>query len=75
MKMHFYIDSNDEAERCRKSFQAHAPTVVTGLDTMTGRIKPYSGVVLAVDPIESHGVHWRITMDVPERSQPAQRAA
>jgi hypothetical protein len=75
MKMHFYIDSDHDAERCRQSLQGHTPTVVTGLDTMTGRIHSYSGVVLAVDSMESHGEHWRITIDVPERSQPGQRAA
>jgi len=71
MKLHFYIDSDDEAERCRKSFQGHTPIVVSGLDTMTGRIKSYSGVVLAVEgAAQSLGEHWRIIMDTgdaPER--------
>ena len=72
MKLHFYIDSDDEAERCRQSFEGQRPIVVSGLDTMTGRIKPYSGVVLAVQAMsaQSVGEHWRITMntgDAPER--------
>jgi|KBSSwiStaDraftv2_1062776.scaffolds.fasta_scaffold1770799_1 hypothetical protein len=71
MKLHFYIDSDDEAERCRKSFQGHTPVVVSGLDTLTGRINSYSGVVLAVDEsVQSLGEHWRITMetgDAPAR--------
>ena len=72
MKLHFYIDSDDEAERCRQSFEGQRPIVVSGLDTMTGRIKPYSGVVLAVQAMsaQSLGEHWRITMstaDAPER--------
>jgi hypothetical protein len=74
MRKRFYIDSDDEAERCRQSFQGSAPIVVGGADIMTGRIYSYTGVVLAVEPMASHGLHWRITMDIvdaPEPNQPA----
>ena len=65
MKLHFYIDSDDDAERCKQSFEGQSPVVVNGLDTMTGRINSYSGVVLAVEAMSaaSLGQHWRITMD------------
>jgi hypothetical protein len=62
----------DEAERCRKAFQGHTPIVVSGLDTMTGRINSYSGVVLSVEEsVQSLGEHWRITMDTGDA--PARR--
>jgi hypothetical protein len=70
MNMHFLIDSDEDAERCRKSLQTRTTTVVTGFDPMTGRIRSYSGVVLTVEPIESLGEHWRITIetgDAPAR--------
>jgi hypothetical protein len=71
MKLHFYIDSDDDAERCRQSFEGHTPVVVSGLDTMTGRINSYSGVVLSVEAMSaaSLGEHWRITMDTGEASE------
>jgi len=73
MKMHFYIDDDIEAERCKQSIQGHTPTTVSGFDTMTGRINRYSGLVLAVDPVGSFGNHWRITIDagyIPDKSPP-----
>jgi hypothetical protein len=73
--MHFLIDSDDEAERCRQSFEGHRPiTAMTGFDPLTGRINSYSGVVLEVQPIQSLGDHWRITIDTgnaSERREPA----
>src|SRR5262245_61767641 len=72
MQMHFLIDCNGDAERCRQSFLRHTPTVVNGFDPLTGRVKTYSGVVLAVEPIASLGEHWRITIDTgnaPARTQ------
>jgi hypothetical protein len=70
MKMHFLTDSDDDAERCRQSFEAHTPTVVSGCDALTQRINSYSGVVLSVEPVVSLGDHWRITIDTGD----AQRA-
>jgi len=73
MKRHFCLDSDDEAERCQQSFQGHTPIVVSGFDIMTGRIYSYSGVVLEVEPMESLGMHWRITIDTIDttaRKQP-----
>ena len=75
MKLHFYIDSDDEAVRCKQSFEGQRPVVVSGLDTMTGRINSYSGIVLAVEAMSaaSIGQHWRIIMDTgnePERARP-----
>jgi hypothetical protein len=75
MQMHFLIDSDDDAERCRQSLQGHKPTVVEGFDPLTGRVNRYSGVVLDVEPIESLGEHWRInidTGDAPDRPDIAQ---
>jgi hypothetical protein len=45
--------------------------VVSGLDTMTGRINSYSGVVLSVEAMSaaSLGVHWRITMDTGDAAE------
>jgi hypothetical protein len=63
MKMHFYVDSDDIAARCRQSFEARKPTVVSGCDALTRRVNSYSGVVLAVEPAVSLGDHWRITID------------
>jgi hypothetical protein len=75
VKLHFYIDSDDEAVRCKQSFEGQRPVVVSGLDTMTGRINSYSGIVLAVEAMSaaSIGQHWRIIMDTGnelERARP-----
>jgi len=64
MQMHFLIDSDNDAERCRQSLDGHKSTVVEGFDPLTGRINSYSGVVLGVEPIQSLGEHWRITIDI-----------
>jgi hypothetical protein len=61
--------------RCKQSFEGQRPVVVSGLDTMTGRINSYSGIVLAVEAMSaaSLGQHWRIIMDTgnePERARP-----
>jgi hypothetical protein len=65
VKLHFYIGSDDEAERCKDSFQSRTPIAIGGTDTLTGRSKSYNGVVLAVEPAsaEAPGERWRITID------------
>jgi len=77
MQKHFLIDNPDEVERCRQSFEGHTPTAINVFDPMTGRINCYSGVVLAVEPVESFGEHWRITIDAGDaakRRRPEPRA-
>jgi hypothetical protein len=73
--MRFYVDSDDVTARCRQSFEARTPTVVSGCDAMTRRVNSYSGVVLAVEPAMSIGDHWRITIDTRDNQSAAQRAA
>lgn len=64
MKLHFYI-GNDDAERCKESFQYRKPIAICGTDTLTGRVKSYAGVILSVEAAssESPGERWRITID------------
>ena len=65
VKLHFYIDSDDDAERCKESVRFRTPIVIGGTDTLTGRVKSYSGVILAVDAAsaEAPGERWRVTID------------
>jgi hypothetical protein len=74
MKMRFYVDSDDVAARCRQSFEAHTPTVVSGCDALTRRVNSYAGVVLSVEPAVSLGDHWRITIDTGDARAAGQRA-
>lgn len=65
MQMHFYVDGDEAAERCKTSFRTRTPIAIGGTDAMTGRIRSYSGVVLSVEPtaVDVAAERWRITMD------------
>ena len=65
MKLHFYIGNDDDAERCKESARCRKAIAMGGTDSLTGRIKSYAGVVVAVEPAstEAPGERWRITMD------------
>jgi len=67
VKLHFYISSDDDAERCRHSFEFGQPISVGGTDTLTGRVKSYAGIVLSMEPAyaDSPGERWRVTIDTP----------
>jgi hypothetical protein len=60
-----YIGNDNDAERCKESFQFGKPIAVGGTDTLTGRIKSYTGVVVSVESAETDapGERWRITID------------
>jgi hypothetical protein len=64
VKQHFYIGS-DDAERCKEAFLFGKPIAINGTDTLTGRIKAYSGFVVAVESAaaDAPGERWRITID------------
>jgi hypothetical protein len=65
VKLHFYIGNDDDAERCKESFYFQKPIVIGGTDSLTGRVKSFTGVVLAVESaaIAAPGERWRITID------------
>ncbi len=65
MKLQFYIDSDDAAERCRESLRSKKPIGLEGEDPFTGRVKRYAGVVLAVESTSADtvGQRWRIAID------------
>ena len=65
MRLHFYISSGEDAERCRQSFERGQPIDVGGTDTLTGRVRSYSGVVLSMESAytDSPGERWRVTID------------
>ncbi len=65
MKLTFYIDAGDDAERCVDSLRLAKPISIEGEDALTGRIKPYEGVVVAIEsmPAEALGERWRIAME------------
>ena len=64
VKRHFYIGSDDEAERCLESFRRSRPIDIGGTDTLTGRVNTYSGVVVSVEAsTKGPGERWRVTID------------
>lgn len=64
VKRHFYIGSDDDAERCWESFRCKRPIDIGGTDTLTGRVNSYSGVVVSVEvSAKGPGERWRITID------------
>jgi hypothetical protein len=65
VKLHFYIDSDDDADRCRQSCECGAPIAIGGTDALTGRIKSFNGIVLAVEALPGAvpGERWRVTID------------
>jgi hypothetical protein len=70
VKLTFYVGSSDGAERCGESLRVGRPISIEGEDPLTGRIKPYEGVVLAVEPLtgEDPGERWRVAIEtVPAR--------
>jgi hypothetical protein len=65
VRLKFYIDNDNDAERCLDSLRLEKPVKVEGEDPLTGRIKPYKGVVLAVDRVdpEALGERWRVAIE------------
>jgi hypothetical protein len=65
MKLQFYIDNDDAAERCRESLRLRKLIGLEGEDPFTGRVKRYAGVVLAVEnaSADAVGQRWRIAID------------
>ena len=65
MKLHFYIDSDDDAERCQESVQFRKPIAMCGTDTLTGRLKLYRGIVVTIEAVSfgAPGERFRVTMD------------
>jgi hypothetical protein len=65
VKQNFYVGNDDDAERCKESFRISKPIAVGGTDSLTGRIKSYAGVVVAVESgsTDAPGERWRITID------------
>ena len=65
MRLKFYIDSGNDAERCGEALHFGKPISIQGEDPLTGRIKPYRGVVLAVEKVsaEALGDRWRIAIE------------
>lgn len=65
MKLYFYIDNDADAERCKESFHCKKPVTIGGTDTLTGRIRSYTGVILSVEErhTQNLGERWRIAID------------
>jgi hypothetical protein len=65
MKLQFYIDSDDAAERCKESVKFKKPIAIGGADTLTGQIKSYTGVVLSVEQslAGAQGERWRVAIE------------
>jgi hypothetical protein len=64
VKLHFYVDSDGDVERCKDSFELGTSIAIGGTDAFTGRIKSYRGIVLAIETAsgEAPGERFRITM-------------
>jgi hypothetical protein len=65
VKLKFYIDNNNDAERCGDSLRFGKPIIIEGEDPLTGRIKSYKGVILAVEQAaaEALGDRWTIAIE------------
>ena len=65
MKLKFYIDCNDDAERCGEAMNFGRPISIEGEDPFTGRLKPYKGIVVTVDRVtaEPSGERWWIAIE------------
>ena len=65
MKLKFYIDNDNDAELCGDSLRFGTPVSLVGEDPFTGRIKPYNGVVLAVEKAtaEAIGERWTVAIE------------
>lgn len=71
MRLKFYIDNDDDAELCGDSLRLGTPVDVLGEDPFTGRIKPYKGVVLAVEKAaaEAVGTRWTVAIETELEKQ------
>ena len=71
MRLKFYIDNDDDAELCGDSLRLGTPVDVLGEDPFTGRIKPYKGVVLAVEraAAEAVGNRWTVAIETELEKQ------
>jgi len=65
LKLKFYIDCDNDAERCGESLRCQKPINIQGEDPFTGRIKPYKGIVLAVEKVSADAVNdrWWIAIE------------
>jgi hypothetical protein len=65
VRLRFYIDSDDDAERCGESLRFKRPIDIEGEDPLTGRLRPYKGIVLAVERVmpEAMGERWWIAIE------------
>lgn len=65
MKLRFYIDNDTDAGLCGDSLRLGTPVDVLGEDPFTGRIKPYKGIVLAVEKAaaEAFSERWTIAIE------------
>ena len=61
----FFVPDEESANRCHDSCDHKTPIAVSGVDTIDGKVKLYSGVVQSV---EDHGTasapgrRWRVTI-------------
>jgi hypothetical protein len=61
----FFVPDEESANRCHDSCDQKTPVAVSGVDTIDGKVKLYSGVVQS---IEDHGMasapgrRWRVTI-------------
>jgi hypothetical protein len=65
VKLKFYIDNDNDAELCGDAMRLGTPVSVVGEDPFTGRIKPYKGIVLAVEKgaAEAMGERWTVAIE------------
>jgi hypothetical protein len=71
VKLKFYIDNDNDAELCGDSLRLGQPIDIVGEDPFTGRIKPYKGIVLAVEKgtAEALGERWTVAIETEHVKQ------
>jgi hypothetical protein len=61
----FWIPDEESEKLCRNSRDHKKPTSVSGVDTISGKVRFYTGVVQSVEDngaIAPQGRRWRVTM-------------
>ena len=65
-KRMFYVPDGISAKRAEKSLNQRTRDTFSGVNTLDGRVKPFTGIVVAVEDNGDSaptGKRWRITID------------
>ncbi|MDO8875724.1 MAG: hypothetical protein Q8M24_16440 [Pseudolabrys sp.] len=60
----FYVPDEESAKRCHISRSRQTPDTFSGVDSLDGKLKTYTGVVQSVEDLgaTARQARWRVTM-------------